>query len=171
MNELMDASPTIRIESVDLENARHVDGLLALLDDYSQTEFGNGRPLESEILKRLIPGLQASTNYLGFLAWYDDEPVGLANCFLGFSTFRALPLINVHDLCVHHQWRGQGIGRQLLSAVADHAERYDFCRVTLEVRSDNVVARGLYDSMGFVAGTPVGVQMEFLTKSLRGGKS
>lgn len=171
MNDSTDASPAIRVESVDLENSEHVDGVLGLLDDYSQTEFGNGRPLEPQILRQLIPGLRASANYLGFLALHEEEPVGLANCFVGFSTFRALPLINVHDLCVHHRWRGQGIGRQLLTAVTAHAQRHDFCRVTLEVRSDNEIARGLYQSMGFEAGVPAGVQMEFLTKSISGGKA
>ena len=171
MNESMDASPAIRIETIDLENAEHVDGLLMLLNDYSCTEFGNGRPLDTKILEQLIPGLRSAASYLGFLAYRDQEPVGLANCFRGFSTFRALPLINVHDLCVHRRWRGQGIGRKLLSAVAEHAEKHQFCRVTLEVRSDNEVARGLYESMGFQPGAPEGVQMEFLTKSLPGEKS
>ncbi|MEC9189798.1 MAG: GNAT family N-acetyltransferase, partial [Planctomycetota bacterium] len=104
-------------------------------------------------------------------AFSGDQPVGLVNCFVGFSTFRAKPLINVHDLCVHHQYRGQGVGRRLLSAVAQHAQDHGFCRVTLEVRSDNEIARGLYHSMKFQPGTPPGVTMEFLTKSISEAES
>ena len=162
---------SLEIISVDLTDDRHTMGLQRLLDDYSQNEFGNGRPLEPDVLSAVIPGLQASGNYLGYIAFSGDQPVGLVNCFVGFSTFRAKPLINVHDLCVHHQYRGQGVGRRLLSTVAQHAQDHGFCRVTLEVRSDNEIARGLYDSMKFQPGTPPGVTMEFLTKSISEAES
>ena len=154
------------VEPVDLQREQHQAGLLELINDYSLTEFGNGRPLHPAILERLVEGLVSCEGYRGFLAIQGTQPVGLANCFVGYSTFRAQPLLNVHDLCVHHQWRGQGIGRKLLESVSQWAEELGFCRITLEVRSDNEVAKGLYHSMGFRSGLPQGLKMEFLTKQL-----
>ena len=46
-----------------------------------------------------------------------DNPVGAAVCFIGFSTFAAKPLINIHDFVVLPAARGKGVGRRLLEAV------------------------------------------------------
>ena len=75
--------------------------------------------------------------------------MGLAVCFLGLSTFEARPLLNLHDLVVHPEYRGMGIGRGLLSEVEALALRLACCRVTLEVRQDNRGAMHLYSSFGF----------------------
>jgi GNAT superfamily N-acetyltransferase len=67
---------------------------------------------------------------------------------LGFSTFYARPLVNVHDLSVLAAHRGQGVGRQLLAAVEAEAQRLGCCKLTLEVLERNP-ARRLYESCGF----------------------
>ena len=41
--------------------------------------------------------------------------------FVGFSTFAASPLINIHDLHVEPEWRRQGVARLLLEAVEARA--------------------------------------------------
>ena len=46
-------------------------------------------------------------------------------------------------------YRGQGIGRQLLSACLAKARSNGITRVELEVRADNERAIKLYESMGF----------------------
>jgi ribosomal protein S18 acetylase RimI-like enzyme len=99
---------------------------------------------------------------LVIIAEHEGTPVGLANCFTAYSTFRAKPLINIHDLCVHHDWRGKGVGSILLAAVAEEAQRRGCCKVTLEVREDNP-ARRLYDRNGYKSEP---VLMWFLSKDL-----
>jgi ribosomal protein S18 acetylase RimI-like enzyme len=78
----------------------------------------------------------------------------MAICLLGFSTFRARPLINIHDIAVHPDFRGQGIGRALLDAVEQHAREHGCCKVTLEVRSDNEPAMAAYRRAGFESTQP-----------------
>jgi ribosomal protein S18 acetylase RimI-like enzyme len=97
----------------------------------------------------------------------DERPVGVAVCFFGLSTFRAKPLLNVHDLAVLPEHRGRGIGRALLQAAEDRARQKGCCKLTLEVRDDNTRARALYRSFGFGDdGSGESVSMRFLTKQL-----
>ena len=76
--------------------------------------------------------------------------VGFATCFLGYSTFRARPLLNIHDIAVLPEWRGKSVARGLLEAIAALGRRLDCCRITLEVREDNPRARRIYERAGFV---------------------
>jgi ribosomal protein S18 acetylase RimI-like enzyme len=98
----------------------------------------------------------------------DEMPVGLAVCFLGFSTFAARPLINIHDLAVLPEYRGRGIGRRLLERVEAKGHALGCAKLTLEVRADNHRAQRLYQQVGFGdAPTADGtVRHWFLQKSL-----
>ena len=84
-----------------------------------------------------------------FLAFDGDQPVGAAVCFIGFSTFAAKPLINIHDLVVLPTSRGKGIGRQLLEAVEAKARELGCCKLTLEVMDKNHQAVHMYQAAGF----------------------
>jgi GNAT superfamily N-acetyltransferase len=159
---------TLRITEADLADAAQARAVVDLIDSYARDPMGGTRPLPAAVRAAMIPGLQQFPGTLVFLAWNDVRPVGVAVCFKGFSTFAAKPLVNVHDLAVLPAWRGRGVGRQLLRAVADWARRHGCCKLTLEVLDHNVRARGLYESEGFRApdmGRP-GEQMLFLTKRL-----
>jgi len=100
-----------------------------------------------------------------------SQPVGAAVCFVGFSTFRARGLINVHDLAVLPDWRGYGVGTRLLGAVEGLARRRGYCKITLEARLDNPAQR-LYRRSGYGAGAVgepgdgANVQYAFLEKRL-----
>ena len=74
---------------------------------------------------------------------------GVAVCFLGFSTFSAMPLLNIHDLAVRGEFQGTGVGGALLDSVAEKARTLGCCRVTLEVDQENPGARRLYERKGF----------------------
>ena len=138
----------------DLANATHQMAIVELLDMYCRDEFGDGRPLSAEARTNLIPGLVKHGGARVFLAYEGERAAGLAICFLGFSTFRARPLINIHDIAVHPELRGRGIGRDLLAAVESHARENGCCKVTLEVRSDNERAMAAYRRAGFESTQP-----------------
>lgn len=154
------------IVQADLENTTHQAGILDLLNMYAGEPLQGGQPLDDETRSRLIPGLAAQGNGRYFLAIHGDQAVGVAICFVGFSTFRALPLLNVHDLAVHRDFRGQGIGTRLLDAAEQEAIRLGCCKLTLEVQHANVNARRLYERVGFDSGGPAGADSSFMTKML-----
>ena len=138
----------------DLADPAHQAAIIDLLDMYCRDEFGDGKPLSAEARANLIPGLVKHGGARVFLALDGESPLGLALCFVGFSSFRAKPLINIHDIAVIPQARGRGIGRQLLKAVEQHARETDCCKVTLEVRSDNLRAQRVYRAAGFKSSQP-----------------
>ena len=118
---------------------------------YALEPTGNGGPLPGEVLDRLVAGLRAHPTTIVFLGFAAGEPVGIATCFLGFSTFYAQPLLNIHDVAVLPTHRGGGVGRALLEAVEHKAQALGCCKVTLEVQENNWRARQVYERAGFVA--------------------
>jgi ribosomal protein S18 acetylase RimI-like enzyme len=137
-----------------LRDSAHQTAIINLLDMYCRDEFGDAQPLSTHARENLIPGLIKHGGARVFLACDGEEPLGVAICMLGFSSFRGKPLINIHDIAVSPAARGQGIGRQLLAAVEAEARALGCGKVTLEVRSDNIRAMGLYRSVGFRPSEP-----------------
>jgi ribosomal protein S18 acetylase RimI-like enzyme len=121
---------------------------VALLDAYARDPMGGGEPLSDTVKERLPGDLAANPQAFSLLARLDDKAVGLANCFMGYSTFAAAPLVNIHDLAVLPETRGRGVGRALLAAVEAEALKRGACKITLEVLSGNP-ARHLYAREGF----------------------
>ena len=137
------------IIEANLGDQRHADALVHLLDEFAQERLGIGRPLSDEVKKNLVPGLRAHPAAFSLLVFLSKEPVGVAVCFRGFSTFQAQPIVNVHDLYVRRRFRGRSIGRELLRVVEQKAREFGCSRITLEVRDDNESALRLYESAGF----------------------
>jgi ribosomal protein S18 acetylase RimI-like enzyme len=138
----------------DLTNADHQRSIVDLLDMYCHDQFGDLKPLSDHARENLIPGLIKHGGARVFLAYEEQRPLGVAICMIGFSSFRGKPLINIHDIAVSPEARGKGIGRQLLNAVTAEAKNLGCGKVTLEVRSDNARAMGLYKSVGFKPSEP-----------------
>jgi GNAT superfamily N-acetyltransferase len=142
-------APELTVELADYADPRDAAELVMLLDAYARDPMGGGAPLCRETREALVPGLTATPGAFSLIARVDGEPVGLANCFTGFSTFAAQPLVNVHDMGVLPQHRGRGVGKALLQAVEAEARRRGACKITLEVLSGNARAQALYLALGY----------------------
>jgi len=139
----------MQVEIVNLNNGNHVNALLILMNDYMEDKMGLESSLEKDLGERIISGLKIQNNYLGFLLKVENKYVGLANCFIGFSTFKAKQLINIHDFIITPSFRGNKGGEFLLNGIYNYAKINDFCKVTLEVRYDNEIAQNLYKKVGY----------------------
>jgi len=139
----------VSIQQANLHQLDHQQAILGLTQAYAADAMGGGETLSAEILERLIRGLQETPSTLVFLAYIEKLPVGIATCFTGFSTFLAKPLINIHDLAVLPEYRGQGIGRKLLAAIETKGIELGCGKLTLEVQSENLTAQGIYKRAGF----------------------
>ena len=139
----------ITVRRADYTDARDRAALLDLLDAYAQDPMGGGTPLADDVKARLGDELAALPSAASFIAWIGDEAVGLVNTFEGYSTFKARPLLNVHDIAVLPAQRGRGVGQALLAACEAHARERGCCKITLEVLSGNTRALCSYERFGF----------------------
>jgi [ribosomal protein S18]-alanine N-acetyltransferase len=57
--------------------------------------------------------------------------------------------VHIVNVAVHLEWRRQGVARLLLDAAFECGRRRDMRIATLEVRSSNVPAVSLYESLAF----------------------
>ena len=143
------AADALTIERVDYADPDQGAALFRLLDVYARDPAGGGHPLDPAKKEALLSGLADTPGAFSLLAYLDGEAVGLANCFTGFSTFAARPLVNIHDVSVDPPCRGRGIGRALFARVEEEARAIGAAKVTLEVLSNNAPAQGLYRSLGY----------------------
>lgn len=138
-----------RLRLVDLE--RDEAAILALLDHYARDPMGGGKPLPAEVEKNLVPLLRSRSDYLGVIAFINEQPAGLINSFEGFSTFAARPLMNIHDVIVAKEFRGNGLAQRMMEKVEQLARERGCCKLTLEVLSNNSAAQSAYRKSGFAA--------------------
>jgi GNAT superfamily N-acetyltransferase len=143
----------ITTRRVDYASAPDRAALCSLLNHYAQDPMGGGAPLAPDVLARLCDDLAQRSFAFSFIAWASgpdsERAVGLVNCIEGYSTFKAKPLINIHDLIVHSEWRGQGVGQRLMQAVEQEARGKGACKITLEVLTGNHIAMQSYERFGF----------------------
>jgi len=143
------ATGTVHCRALRLDDPQDAHALLGLLDHYAQDPMGGGHPLGEHARAHLVAALRSVPGYHGGLALDGERAVGLVNCFTGFSTFAAQPLLNIHDLVVHADARGRGIGAALLDWARQRAQDLGCCKLTLEVLSGNTRARKVYEAAGY----------------------
>ena len=139
----------VEIIRADYTNPEQRSAIPYLLNAYAKGLLGFRRKIKGHVLDALVPGLEGTQSAVVLLARTGGEYVGMAICFLGFSTFHAKSLINIHDFMVLEGFRGQGVGRALLGEIETIAREMDCCKITLEVQENNTSARRLYSSVGF----------------------
>ena len=140
---------SLSIAAVDLKNLSISAVWLDLLDHYALDPMGGGEGLSAYAQAHLVEQLQTLPTFHGALAFLGEKPVGLINCFVGFSTFAAKPLLNIHDVVVHADVRGQGIAQALLQWAETQARQLGCCKLTLEILSNNIPAMRSYQRAGF----------------------
>jgi len=142
-------SGEIEIIDGDMNNPLHAAHLIELLNAYMADPMGGHSLLEKSKEKDVISGLINHPGAFIFFALYKCEFAGMIVGFRGFSTFQAMPLLNIHDIVVLPEFRRNGIGRLLIRRVEEKAEKESCCKITLEVRTDNIGAMDLYKENGF----------------------
>lgn len=142
-------SPDLRVRRALLNLPEDAAAYRNMLNQYANDPLGQDAPLDPAVLDKTLADLANHPCCYPFLAAFGERVVGFATCFLGYSTFKAAPLMNIHDIAVAPDHRRQGIGRAILQAIAEEGIKLGCCRLTLEVRDDNPAAMALYQRSGF----------------------
>lgn len=139
--------------------------IICLMREYAAIEKCDRNELEA--LPAILAELDRGFTVLGFQEHQEDLPVGLINCFYGFSTFELRPVVNIHDVIVTKKHRGQGVAGTMLECVQAESFASGACRMTLEVLADNPSAVRAYQKYGF-GQDPAheGIDTFFLRKTL-----
>ena len=150
-----------KILVADLFNPQHAAALVYLLNEYALDEMGGGVELSAFVKENLVVKLRKKQGVHVILAFVDDKPAGLINCFEGFSTFACQPLLNIHDVVVLADYRGRGISKKMLLKAEELAANLGCCKLTLEVLNRNQTAQAAYQASGYSD-----TQMQFWQKKL-----
>ena len=148
----MNDTNLVRVCRADYANPDHAQALVTVLDAYARDPMGGSEALSAFAKANLVASLAARSQAFSVLAFKGVDaraPVGLVNCFEGFSTFACRPLVNVHDVAVLEGFRGQHVAQRMLALVEEIARERGACKLTLEVLQGNVEAWHLYERVGF----------------------
>jgi len=96
----------------------------------------------------LRDGFGPSPFYFCLIAEHDGHAAGFALYFFNYSTWMGRPGLYLEDLFVHPEFRGLGIGKDLLKKVAAIAVENNCPRLQWEVLDWNTPAIEFYKAMG-----------------------
>lgn len=139
----------IEVVVVDYSNEKQGKEIFYLLNSYAMDPMGGGSPLSAYAKENLASKLARIPHAFSVICYIDNKAAGLINCFEGFSTFNCKSLINIHDVVVLSDYRGQGISQLMMTKVEEIARKKDCCKITLEVFEGNEAAQKAYIKFGF----------------------
>lgn len=139
------------ITQADLTRPEHAQAYLSLMSHYASDPMGGAEDLSDFAKQNLVKALLARKDVFIVLAFKDKQPAGLVTAIEGFSTFACKPLLNVHDVIVFDDFRGQGVSALLFAEIEKIAKYRDCCKITLEVLEGNKAAKKAYTKLGFAA--------------------
>jgi GNAT superfamily N-acetyltransferase len=168
----------VSLRRAELDDPDDRETIVQLTDAYARDPMGGGEPLPDEVQDGLVEAMREHGNVVVWLAEREGDPVGISGRgdegsrperlrdaehedrerarhpvgiltgIVTFSTFAASSTLNVHDIAVLEDHRGQGIGAKLLQAAEAWAREEDLARMSLEVLEENPAQR-LYEREGF----------------------
>lgn len=158
----IDVATDIKITKANLDNPKHANDIVNIIDMFAKDPMGQDKGLKEEVKSGLIDEMKKIPTTKIFVAYRGEQILGVITGFIGFSTFTAKKTYEIHDIVVHPEARGLGIGTRLLEKVENEAKEMDCAKINLEVRTDNP-AQKLYERKGFDYGSP---KWWYMTKEL-----
>lgn len=145
----MDHQVKVSFQFCDFENEQHCKIVAELTNQNISDQMGEGKQLNKLQQLRLVDGLATHPASFVLFACIDSVIVGMTICFVNFSTFNARSYISINNIIVLKAYRQLGIGSALLKKCINIAVERGCCKITLEVRDDNIAAQSLFKRMGF----------------------
>jgi len=146
-------SGTVSIVEAKESDLPAIEGLLAELVNAMQES-------ESFDISKAIENcriLLNDANYNLLVAKAGDSVVGFVDFTTRKTALHPAPCGLIDELIVTEDYRGQGIGRQLISAAVDECRQLGCCEIEVSTQKTNAKAREFYKSLGF---EDVGILLE-----------
>lgn len=140
----MAANPLLSIRPAGMDDVPLIRQLIAELADYER--LAHAAVATDETLRAQLFGAQPAAEVL--IGEVDGQPAGFALYFHNFSTFLGKRGLYLEDLFVRPAFRGVGLGRHLMAALARIAVQRDCGRFEWSVLDWNAPAIGFYRRLG-----------------------
>ncbi len=108
---------------------------------------GNSTPITPDVVRKQVSSTEYLEGGLLFLM-HNNTPIGIirgAN-----DDYEGEQVMNIGPLAILPSYQGKGLGRQLLRAAINFAQKHNYNKVMLCVNADNEQAKELYLKEGFV---------------------
>lgn len=139
----------IQIIEADFSNNQQCNDYVRLLNDYACDVMGGGAELSPRVQQNICSEITMRDIVTVFIAYDTNQAIGLLTCMEVFSTFQCRAILNIHDVYVARDYRGQGNAIKLLQTAQQLALKQRCCKITLEVLQGNTVAKNAYLKFGF----------------------
>lgn len=136
--------------TVDFATAVDLEAMADLLTELFalESDFSPERDKQLRGLRLILDNPQLGRL---FVLRTGDQVAGMANALLTVSTAEGAPVLLLEDVIVKAQWRGCGLGRQLVEHIFDWALAAGITRVTLLADQNNAPALAFYSRLGFTS--------------------
>ncbi len=142
----MAANPLLSIRAATADDVPLIRQLIAELAEYER--LAHAAVATDDDLRAQLFGAQPAAEVL--VGEVDGQPAGFALFFHNFSTFLGKRGLYLEDLFVRPAFRGAGLGRHLMAALARIAVQRDCGRFEWSVLDWNAPAIGFYRRLGAV---------------------
>jgi GNAT superfamily N-acetyltransferase len=140
----MSARPPLRIQEATPKDVHLILNFIRQLAEYER-ELSRVTATE-EVLRTTLFG---PTPYAeAVIAYVGDEPAAFAIYFFSYSSFTGLPNLYLEDIFVRPNFRGSGVGKELLAFLARRASDRGCGRMEWSVLIWNESAIGFYEKLG-----------------------
>ena len=142
----MAAHPLLSIRPATVDDVPLIRQLIAELAEYER--LADAAAATDDDLRAQLFGAQPAAEVL--IGEIDGQAAGFALFFHNFSTFLGKRGLYLEDLFVRPAFRGSGLGKHLMAALARIAVQRDCGRFEWSVLDWNAPAIGFYRSLGAV---------------------
>jgi ribosomal protein S18 acetylase RimI-like enzyme len=146
----------MEIQQLELERIHELEPLFLELQKHEKLSDPDRR-VDSAVSKEyldLIGGMIAKYKGAIFVANNPNETH--QNQFVGFicgweeaEVINATPFFYISDLVIDPNFRGQGLGTELIRTIESHAQAKGYKRILIEALSGNYIPMDLYRKLGF----------------------
>jgi GNAT superfamily N-acetyltransferase len=137
------------MESVDIRPAQrpHLGQILAL---YAELETPGDRPVDLAAAENLFARIQQDPNYTIYVALAQDIIIGAFSLLIMDNLAHGgAPSGIVEDVVVHRDWRGQGVGRQMMRFALEQCRQANCYKLSLSSNLQRTAAHRFYEALGF----------------------
>lgn len=124
----------------------HIAAMMQLVHELAEFEKAPHEVIATEETM-LSCGFSDKPLYVAWVATVDSDVVGMALCYVRYSTWKG-PVLYLEDLIVTESQRGKGIGKALFEQTLTHAREKQYKKLVWQVLDWNTPAIDFYRSYG-----------------------